>query len=322
MDRPTPKAKAVTLFRILICTVAVLALTGAITYMIRDVILELNDTNRLLANAFMGAMPQETEPALTEEKETATQPPQKVAIVDADLSVSRPTITNYTAYSIDEKELAERKLAYYSYGTSPLVLILHSHPDEGYAPAGAGWVPADYPFVDRDPQNNVFAVGEVISDLLTTTGIGNIHVSEMIEDPKKTIETYLRQYPSIQFVLDLHRDGLYTEDGRIVATKGELNSERAAQLMLAVGTGDAAEGFDFRGNLAAAYTLAAQMTEAEPQIMRPILLRPEGLHQQYAPCSLSLYVGTTGNTLADALTSARFFARYFAIFILNARSYG
>ena len=133
-----------------------------------------------------------------------------------------------------------------------------------------------------------------------------------------TIKRYLKEYPSIRFVLDVHRDGIYTTDGRIVKTNGSVANTPAAELMLAVGTNAANGGSDWQGNLAAAYRVSELITSAEKNIMRKILLRPESLGQQVAPCSLSLYVGSTGNTLSEALTSARFFARYYAIFILSA----
>ena len=116
-------------------------------------------------------------------------------------------------------------------------------------------------------------------------------------------------------MLDVHRDGMYTTDGRIVRTDGKIGTASAAELMFAVGTDTQNSGTNWQTNLAAAYQLTSMITDAEKNIMRSILLRPESLGQQYAPCSLSLYVGTTGNTLSEALTSARFFARYFSIFI-------
>ena len=170
----------------------------------------------------------------------------------------------------------------------------------------------------NDKKNNIFAVGEAIADLLSASGIGVIHISEEVTNPEKTIKEYREAYPSIHFVLDVHRDGMYTTDGRIVRTDGKINQAPAAELMLAVGTNAENGGSDWQGNLAAAYQLSGMITEAEKQIMRKTLLRPESLGQQYAPCSLSLYVGTTGNTLSEALTSARFFARYYAIFILSS----
>ena len=40
-------------FRIIICAVAVLALSAAITFMIRGIVLDANATKRLMAEAFM-----------------------------------------------------------------------------------------------------------------------------------------------------------------------------------------------------------------------------------------------------------------------------
>ncbi len=322
-------------FRVFICAIAILALSASITFMIRSIVMDANATKRLMAQAFMSyeSAPPKT-PETTAKKAEAsittkapppaetTAPAQKdensISLVSASLSQKNPTINNYTSYSVDEAALKNHTFEFYTGKGAPVVLILHSHITECYAPEGANAVSATFNFENSDNTQNIFAVGEAIADLLSASGIGVIHATEEASNAEALIAEYRAAYPSIRFVLDIHRDGMYTTDGRIVRTDGKIAGSPAAELMLAVGTDSANGGSDWQKNLAAAYQLSSMITEAEPNVMRSILLRPEGLGQQFAPSSLSLYVGTTGNTLAEALTSARFFARYYAIFILSA----
>lgn len=322
-------------FRIIICAIAVLALSTAITFMIRGIVMDANATKRLMAKAFMSyesnfpSTPETTKtdsttPITTQSPAPAetTQAPKKnensISLVSASLSQNKATINNYTSYTVDENALKNQEFEFYTGKNTPVVLIIHSHITECYAPNGASSVSSTFNFESQDRTQNIFAVGEAIADVLSASGIGVIHATEEASNAESLITEYRTAYPSIRFVLDVHRDGMYTTDGRIVRTDGEIANTSAAEIMLAVGTDSAGSSSNWQKNLAAAYQLSSMITEAEPKIMRSILLRPEGLGQQYAPSSLSLYVGTTGNTLSEALTSARFFARYYAIFILSA----
>jgi len=331
---PKPGADREFIFRVIVCAVAVLALSAAITFMIRGIVMDANATKRLMAQAFMSyesettKTPESTKttevPITTKTPtpaETTSQPDpnnNSISLVSASLSSKNPAINNYTSYSVNETALQNHKFEFYTGTSAPVVLILHSHITECYAPEGASAVSATFNFENSDNTKNIFSVGEAIADVLTASGIGVIHATEEASNAQSLIAEYRAAYPTIRFVLDVHRDGMYTTDGRIVRTDGKIANTPAAELMLAVGTDSANGGSDWQKNLAVAYQLSSMITEAEPNVMRHILLRPEGLGQQYAPSSLSLYVGTTGNTLAEALTSARFFARYYAIFILSA----
>ena len=320
-------------FRIFVCAVAVLALSTTITFIIRSIVMDSNATKRLLAEAFMSyesespktpETAKEVEAVITSQTKTPTEttakpePEDNIALVSASLAQNKASINNYTSYAIDEIALRNHKFEFYTDTSAPVVLILHSHINECYAPEGATSVSSSFTFENNDRTQNIFAVGEVIAEVLRASGIGVIHATEEASDPERLITEYRAAYPSIRFVIDLHRDGMYTTDGRIVRTDGKIGNTPAAEIMLAIGTDSANGGSDWQKNLAAAYQLASMISEAEPKIMRSILLRPEALGQQYAPSSLSLYIGTTGNTLSEALTSARFFARYYAIFILSA----
>ena len=82
----------------------------------------------------------------------------------------------------------------------------------------------------------------------------------------------------------------------------------ASQIMLLVGTDESGlEHPNWRGNLALALYLQNAVNTACPTLMRPIALVPQRYNQQLAPGSLILEVGSSGNTLREALAAIRLF---------------
>ena len=319
MKESTPPKKE-KLLRILVCILAIAAVLTAFTYMLFEIVTDSNATKRLLIEAFLEtnrdaiattATANETQkptPAVTEE-------PAYRELAAADLSVKTPTIENATSYAIDTDTLLTYQFSKHLFDTKPMILIYHSDPTASYAPQGQICVPSDCLF--QSSSDNLITVGNAITDVLSSAGIASIHLTEPISDVTKILESYRNTYPSIRYCLDIRRDGIYTTDGRIVKSAGMIDKSPAAQLMLCVGTDMENKSLNWQKNLAAAYRLSDMMTKAAPSLIRPILLRPETLGQQSEIPHLTLFVGTTGNTLTEAATSARFFARYLALFILS-----
>ena len=325
------------IFRILMCIIALLALICAFTYMVRSIIISENNTKKFLAEAFLAFAPGQSmttdatkdsqdKPTGTDEDPDVTDSSsagktEKVEIVSADLSETEATIKNYTLSDADVSRLPGYEFPFSCDPVAPTVLIIHSHPDECYSPDGATQADRNFPFTSEEKDENIFAVGKKISEVLSAAGIITIHAQERIDEntvgssAQDVIDKYLAKYPTIRFVLDVHRDGVYTQDNRIVRSVGYIEGKAGAQLMFAVGSNPGG-GINYT-NLAAAYKLTDMICNINPGIMRSILLRQETLSQQYAPCSLSLYVGTTGNSLSEAVRSAELFAKYFAMFIIG-----
>ena len=79
-----------------------------------------------------------------------------------------------------------------------------------------------------------------------------------------TIEEYLEQYPSIQMVLDIHRDAAEDADGNPVALTAEVNGADCAALMLVVGTDEGGLSHpDWQENLSAALKLQALLNRSD-----------------------------------------------------------
>ncbi len=317
--KETAPHKQEKLLRILVCLLAVIALLTAFTYMLFEIVKDSNATKRLLLEAFLDS-DKEVVATTASTGETAepstsvTEAPLYRELATADLSVTTPTVENFTSYVIDTNALLSYQFPKHLFDTRPMILIYHSDPTASYFPQGKDQVSSNYLF--QSDTDNVITVGNALADVLSSAGIASIHLTESITDIESTLEAYRDTYPSIRYCLDLRRDGIYTTDGRIVRSEGKIDKTPAAQLMLCVGTGSAGN-LNWQKNLAGAYQLAAMLINASPTLTRPILLRPETLGQQSEIQHLTLFVGTTGNTVNEATASARVFARYLALFILS-----
>ena len=126
------------------------------------------------------------------------------------------------------------------------------------------------------------------------------------ERMRQTIEGYLAAYPTIQMVLDLHRDAAEDAGGVPVALTAYPDGEACAELMLVVGTDEGGLPHpDWQENLANALKLQALLNRSAPGLCRDLDLRTERFNQHETPGSLLVEVGASGNTLAEALRSAR-----------------
>ena len=123
------------------------------------------------------------------------------------------------------------------------------------------------------------------------------------------MERYLKDYPSIKLVLDIHRDALGA-DGVVYKTMAEEDGVVSSQIMLLVGTDESGlEHPNWRQNLAAALYLQNAVHAQNPTLMRPISLVRERYNQHLSPGFIIMEVGSNGNTLQEALAAIRLFGR-------------
>ena len=131
-------------------------------------------------------------------------------------------------------------------------------------------------------------------------------------------EDWLARYPSIQMVLDVHRDSLETDDGTQLALRADVDGEACAKLLLVMGSnGSGLEHPGWRQNLANAAHLQALCEQRAPGLMRDLLLRASRYNQHLTPRSMLLEVGTAGNALEEALRSADIFSQVLADCLLG-----
>ena len=196
----------------------------------------------------------------------------------------------------------------------PLVLILHTHGTEAFVPEGATCQPPESTQRSTDISENIVAVGGVMAELLNEAGIPTIHC-EIMHDLESyqnsynyaadTIQKYLRQYPSIKYVFDVHRDAINRTGGDIVKPVSLIDGRVAAQVMLLVGTNEkGADHPDWNENLTVAVNLQDRLTRSYWNFARPINIRGASFNEQFTPGSLLIEIGSSGNTLSEAKYAA------------------
>lgn len=202
----------------------------------------------------------------------------------------------------------------------PQILIMHTHGTEAYTMAdGDDYTPSDTSRT-TDENYNMIRVGEEIKSVFEEMGLSVIHDTSLYDYPSYTgsyarslegIQSYLEEYPTISVVLDVHRDALIGSDGTAYKVTDTLeNGETAAQVMLVVGTNDGGlEHPHWEDNLTLAAHIQEAMLALHPSFPRPVNLRSQRFNQHMTYGSLLVEVGTSGNTLQEALAGARMFAQ-------------
>ena len=227
-------------------------------------------------------------------------------------------IKNETQYWVDAADILSGGLALTLPASEPQILIIHTHGSEAYVQSGADRYSASDDGRTEDTQFNVVRIGDELTEILTEAGLNVIHDRGIYDYPSYTgsytrageaIVQYLESCPGIRVVLDIHRDALGS-NGVVYKTMAEEEGTTASQIMLLVGTDESGlEHPDWRGNLAFALYLQNAANSAYPTLMRPVALVPQRYNQQLTPGSLIVEVGSSGNTLRQALSGARRFAR-------------
>ena len=260
------------------------------------------------------------EPDEPPEPEPADPPP----VFSAD-EADAIAIAGLCSYRPDKQALLTRPSALSLSEDGPAVLIVHTHSSEAYTMEAGFEYPESDALRTLDERYSVIRVGDEIADILTEAGISVLHDTQPNDYPnyngayermRQTIEGYLAEYPSIQMVLDVHRDAAEDADGNPVALTAEVNGEACAELMLVVGTDEGGLTHpDWQENLANALKVQALLNRSAPGLCRNLDLRTERFNQHETPGSLLVEVGASGNTLAEALRAARIFGQALAVFL-------
>ncbi len=201
----------------------------------------------------------------------------------------------------------------------PQVLIVHTHTTEGYMRYDAGYYNAGDRERTTDGSRTVCAVGDAVVKTLAAGGITAIHDTTVHDSPQysgaytrsaATVEKNLQQYPSIQIVLDLHRDAI-TDGSTLVKPTVTVNGRKAAQMMLVAGvvSTKALPNPNCRQNLALAAQWQRALTAVDPDLMRPLSTVASRYNQNLCPGYLLVEVGAEGNTVAEAAYSGELLAK-------------
>lgn len=226
------------------------------------------------------------------------------------------TIKNETNFEVDVQAILEEGTSVRLAAEGPQILIIHTHSSEAYTPAGLDRYEASDTNRTEDTAYNIVRVGDELTDILQAAGLNVIHDRGIYDYPSYTgsygrsgaaVEEYLAEYPSISVVIDMHRDALGAGD-TVYKIMAEESGVVASQIMLLVGSNESGlEHPNWRTNLSLALYLQQAADTAHPTLMRPVELVPQRYNQHLTGGSLILEVGSSGNTLQEALAAIRLF---------------
>ena len=235
-------------------------------------------------------------------------------------------IENRPGLDLDVAALAQAQLTLDLPEEGPQVLIVHTHGSEAYTPDGTDTYVATGECRTTDTEKSVVRVGDEIAKVLTEMGLTVVHDTGLYDYPEyngaydrslAAVEGWLEQYPTIQVVLDIHRDALIGADGTVYKPITTINGESCAQVMLVMGSNALYDHPGWLENLALAVQVQKEMNTLWPTLARPIGLRENRYNQQTAPGAMLVEVGSHGNTLQEALAAARMFARALGAVLLE-----
>ncbi len=279
------------------------------------------DIQKLVAYFHTGRVVRHPKPTLSAPpaQETPTESPQEPEEPRPVFSADELTGVNYGCnYRPNLKELLCQPLSWDLYGDEPTVLILHTHATESFTKVSGESYVQNAAYRTLNEHYNMVSVGAEVARILTEAGIGVVHDTTFHDYPsynsaysnaRTSIQKYLKQYPTIQLVLDLHRDASDGAQGQMV-TVGSVGGQRSAQIMVVVGTDAGGNTHpNWKENLALGLKLTAVLERADPGVTRKVNLRSSRFNMDLTPGSLLIEVGAAGNTRAEALLAAQALAR-------------
>ncbi|MBE6767044.1 MAG: stage II sporulation protein P [Ruminococcaceae bacterium] len=234
----------------------------------------------------------------------------------AALSASGVYMKNSSGADIDIKtELAAGTKIHITKNAEPQVLIMHTHTTESYVSESRNYYTKDDASRSTDNNRNMAAIGDIITAKVEAAGYGVIHDTTQHDYPsysgsydrsKETIKAYLKKYPSIKIVIDVHRDALAGDGTDKIKLVKEIEGKNAAQVMLVMGsqTGKVTGYQNWRQNLRLAMLFHQKIEKMYPGLARPMVVASKLYNQHLTTGSMLIEIGTDANSLEEAKYSA------------------
>lgn len=238
--------------------------------------------------------------------------PEKVAEYDWNAMTEYATLLS-TFYTIDStaqggsdlfnlESLMGRDVTIDRTGEGPQILIYHTHSREG--------------FIDSEPGNRadtVVGVGDFLAQLLTEEyGYTVLHHTEEFDTVRDSayanslpaLEKLLEQYPTIQVVIDLHRDAGNPNRNMVM----DIDGRRTARFMFFNGisrskkTGDIDYLYNpnLAENLAFSFQMQAAAGQYYPGLTRKIYIKQYRYNMHLRGRTLLIELGDENNTVEEA----------------------
>lgn len=241
------------------------------------------------------------------------------ATIQEDISIEKLRNFNYLLskyYTVDSTtmigeeqlqvdELLGKNMKIDTSTDGPKVLIFHTHSQEAFADSKKG-----------DSSTSIVGMGDYLAKQLNAMGIETIHDDSVYDiingklDRSKAYELseigvkeILNQYPSIEVVIDLHRDGV-REDLHLVT---KVDGKQTARIMFFNGLSRTKANGDIsylknpyiQDNLAFSFQMQLAAESMYPGLARKIYLKGYRYSLHMMPKSLLIEAGAQTNTVAE-----------------------
>lgn len=223
------------------------------------------------------------------------------------------TVTSITELKEDKFDIGaalEQDMTIQGDNSSPQILILHTHSQEDFVDS-----------VEGDNSTTIVGVGARLAEILSSKyGYNVIHDTSVYDyvdgvlDRSKAytyaeqgIQQILNEYPSIEVILDIHRDGV-AEDVRLVT---DINGKPTAQMMFFNGISYTKVNGDIdylhnpyiQDNLAMSLQMYLLGKSYYPDMLRRIYINGYRYCLHFRPKSMLIEVGAQNNTLEEELNA-------------------
>ena len=222
--------------------------------------------------------------------------------------------TAYVKYEdLEPKRLLERGIKADLRGNEPKVLIFHTHSQEFFIDSDT-----------TDPNQSIVGVGERLANILAEDysisvvhdiGSYDMKAGKLVrglsyENMEPAVSKILEKYPSIQVVIDLHRDGV-PDNMHLVE---EINGRSTAKIMFFNGitkyndngVAEALKELEnpyVPDNLALSLRLFLTANELYTGLARKNYIKPYRYSLHFRPLSMLVEVGANTNTVEEAMNA-------------------
>jgi stage II sporulation protein P len=276
---------------------------------LRNVALYLTpEAKEAIDEPFLFFLPQK-EPAPSQEAPSNIKPTNLSALSGIYTQYDGTAVANATAYDVSADLQKGVKMPSFTEGR-PAILIYHTHTTECYR--------NDEGVTNtKDEQKNVVAVGEALKKEFEAAGYQVIHIKEIFNSDfsnaystaRARISEVLEQNPTVEVVLDVHRDSI-SGNGVQYYPVTEVDGREAAQIMFVCGTDSKGLSHpDWRKNFTYALAVSRKMGVLYGELSRPVNLREDRFNTHFTDYTLLMEVGSEANTLEQAIYGAQLSAR-------------
>ncbi len=206
---------------------------------------------------------------------------------------------------LNAEKLLGKDMKIQTENTGPKVLIYHTHSQEAFADSVPG-----------DPSTTIMGMGTYLTELLNARGIQTLHhegVYDLINGKtdrskayqlaEKEIPKILQENPTIEVVIDLHRDGVAKTTHLVT----NINGKETAQIMFFNGLSRTRANGDIsylknpyiEDNLAFSLQMQLKALDLYPGFTRRIYLKGYRYNMHFKPKSLLIEAGAQTNTVAE-----------------------